>query len=882
MLRIYCPVCNGLLRLEDGQREAVCVNCGTRVAVPQGYTEAESSYLFAAEAMQRRDFEGAYQTYTEILSAHPEQAEAHFKRALALYEIEYQEIGEGRRRLVCHQAGKANFLGNADVKQALELSEGTQKELYEKQAAEIHALQKQVSAHAKAHPPVDVWLSVAGESLASLNRAVQIRQLLDSMGLSVFCPALDLAGEEESWEPALYRAASTASVMVVVASEGAAFTDEVNFDAERFLYRKEKALREAKGQIPALLAAFENIDEYEDIPDSYFDGIDVRLDMSRESFAAELKSTVQEALADYRGALKEQAGTHESFAYANLLLQARQALEGGSFEEAKEQYQSILLKSPAESQAYWGLLLAKRECTSEEALIQSGKRITQEADYRSALAFASEREQQTYRDVAARTNEMAAVHEEQERKRRQQAREQEEERKKKGREVEEAGKRKQWEEAEARKRRANRFRAFVAVMALAVIGGAAGWFIYSKSPAGVKASQYREAQTAYSHGLYEDAYALYAELGDYKDSAQMARTCMGRQKQIDYNTALTELDDMSRRASAISTIMGAEGYVQEVEAKLEEIHAEGVQYLQEGKLYEAWNTLEPFGTSDPYMVKAWRIAFGRSLLSGGGENVAAVAQDGTLTNYGTFPFEGRSALSVSFSDSGSSAGAVRLDGTAYLLGNISGLPVSGWSDLVAIKVSDSFAAGLTSGGDLYAAGAGLVASDVVQFDLDGNYLAAVRSDGSVYCTNPAAAVPGDWSGIAYVALVGDGLLAVTEDGTLLQSGCAYGLPDSGVGVVYHGCGRLGVLTLDGEQICIGLDGEDDGGSELNPGSAGYFAAFTIAPSHTVNLATDGYGRLLGQIYGNSVDDAAMRNAIQDFPDVDVPNPYPAESEGGES
>ena len=30
------------------------------------------------------------------------------------------------------------------------------------------------------------------------------------------------------------------------------------------------------------------------------------------------------------------------------------------------------------------------------------------------------------------------------------------------------------------------------------------------------------------------------------------------------------------------------------------------------------------------------------------------------------------------------------------------------------------------------------------------------------------------------------------------------------------------------------------------------------------------------------DDVAMRNAIQDFPDVDVPNPYPAESEGGES
>ena len=159
----------------------------------------------------------------------------------------------------------------------------------------------------------------------------------------------------------------------------------------------------------------------------------------------------------------------------------------------------------------------------------------------------------------------------------------------------------------------------MAIVAVAVVGGIAGWFIYSKSPAGVKASQYREAQTAYSHGLYEDAYALYAELGDYKDSAQMARTCMGRQKQIDYNAALTELDDMSRRGFRDFDHYGGEGLCAGGGGEAGGTHAEGVQYLQEGKLYEAWNTLEPFGTSDPYMVKAWRIAFGRSLLSGGGE-----------------------------------------------------------------------------------------------------------------------------------------------------------------------------------------------------------------------------------------------------------------------
>lgn len=879
MLRIYCPVCNGLLRLEDGQKEAVCVNCGTRVEVPKGYTEAESSYLFAAEAAKRRDFEGAFQTYSEILAADSSQAEAYFKRALALYEIEYEDLGEGHYRLICHQAEKTDFLGNEDVKKALELSEGSQREAYEKQAAEIHALQERVSAWAATHPPVDVWLAVSQESLSSLNRAVQIRQLLKAVGLSVFCAPLDLAEDEDFFEPAVYRAASTASVLILAASEKEAFTEDVNFAAERFLHRKEKALREAKGQIPVLITAFENLDEYEDIPDSYFDGIDSRLDMSRESFASRLQETVKEALSDYRGALKEQAGTHESFTYANLLLKARQTLEGGNFEEAAEQYQSILFKSPTESQAYWGLLLAKRRCVSEEALIQSGESIAQEADYRSALAFASEREQQTYRETAARTDEMASVFAEQERERKRQEREQEKWRKEKEQEVREAGKRKQQEEAKARIRRKNRLRIFAAAAVVILAGCGIGYLIYSKSPAGLMAKQYREAQTAYSHGLYEEAYSLYAELEDYKDSSQMALACKSRLEQTSYNAAIENLDDMTQRASVVSEILGAEPYVQEAAAMISELHAEGLQYLEEGKIYEAWNTLVSFGTSDPDMVRTWRIVFGRGVLAGSRDGkIASLDMEGNITSWGQdggFTFEEGGAVSVALSDSGASAGAVRRDGTAYLLGQAAGLSVSGWSDLVSIRVSDSFAAGLTGSGDLYATGAGLVASDVIQFDLDGNYLVAVRRDGSLVCTNPAAQIPADWSGIAYAALVGDSILAVTEDGTLLQSGSSYGLPDSGVGVVYHGCGRVGVLTLDGDMVCAGIDGDDDGGTGVT-GSAGYFAAFAASPSHTVNLFTDGYGSLKGQLYGNSAGDVAMRKAMQDFPDVDVPAPYAEE------
>ena len=191
MLRIYCPVCNGLLELGDGQREAVCKNCGKVVPVPQGYTELESGYLFAAEAVQRRDFAGAAQAYGDIVKAHPDRADAWFRRALAVYEVEYEKLEDGSYRLICHQAEKGDFLKHADVKKALSLAEGAQKEEYQAEAQRIHRLQEQVIAYAKSHPPVDVWLEVSGDSLASLNRAVQIRQLLESMNLSVFCQALE-------------------------------------------------------------------------------------------------------------------------------------------------------------------------------------------------------------------------------------------------------------------------------------------------------------------------------------------------------------------------------------------------------------------------------------------------------------------------------------------------------------------------------------------------------------------------------------------------------------------------------------------------------------------------------------------------------------------
>ena len=901
MLRIDCPVCNGLLELGDGQREAVCKNCGKVVTVPQGYTELESGYLFAAEAVQRRDFAGAAQAYGDIVKAHPDRADAWFRRAMAVYEVEYEKLEDGTYRLICHQAEKGDFLQYADVKKALSLAEDPQKEKYQAEAQRIHRLQEQVIAYAKSHPPVDVWLEVSGDSLVSLNRAVQIRQLLESMNLSVFCQALEPElPQGEAQEIALYRAYSTAKLMVLAASEPSAFTDEVNFNAERFLYRKEKAVRAAKGQIPSLVTAFENLDEYEDIPDSYFDGIDRRLNMALPSFAADLRTAVEDALADYRGALKEQAGTHGSFTYANLLLKARQTLEKRDFKAAAGEYEEILLKNPTESQAYWGLLLCERECPSEEALIESGREITEEGNYRSALAFASEREQQTYRDVAERVREMASVYAEQEKERQRLEAEQEEERRRKEEEVLKAEEQKRQMEEWRKRKRAMRIRAFLIAVPVIAVAGLIAYISYTKSPAGVAAKQYKEATTAFNHSQWQEAYDLYRDLEDYKDSAQMAEQCKAIMKQITYSNAVAALDDMRLRADAVSDIRGTTAYVAEAQGKLEDLEEEGVQYLEEGRLYEAWETLRNMYSSDERgdkeaFLKAWRQAFNRGYLCGAPNKLLAVNEDGDLLSYGmdeSFGLEEGKVLSVSLSDSGASGGVVRRDGTAYLLGRARDFGgVDGWSNLVSIHVSDQIAAGLTADGGLYVTGRGQVASDVSVFDVCGGDVIAVRSDGSIYCTDASVEIPGDWSDIAYAILVppaksreelsklpelmwtdeekilaakwrrgetGNGVLAVTSDGRLLESGVESGLGDTGVLAVYRGCGKIATVSIDADYF--------------------YFAAIAATDEETVYVKSERGAHLTGEIYGTTDSDIGMRNAMKDMEDVGMPYPYETEEE----
>lgn len=774
MIRIYCPVCYGSLELSEDQQTAVCKNCGRVVRVPKGYTELESSFLYALEARKRQDFQTAGDTYTQILRQHPDNAAAYWGRALSRYEIEYQSLPGGQHRLICHQAEKEDFAADPDVRKALELAEGAEKEEYLQERDAIGALQKEVSRYAAVTRPYDVII-LGGENPDSVLQTANVEMMLKTAGLSTFCPSLELTEASElETEARMFRAFSTASTLVYVAAGKDSFPEEALFQVKRFLRRKAGLKREAARQAPMLLLAFDSLDEYEDIPDLLFDGCDEKLQMALPDFGENLCSRIQAHVENYGKALRAEAGSHDNYEYSNLLKQARLSLEDGNFEKAKRQYDAILNFNPQESQAYWGLFLASWKCRQEKELIRMGGRFRQNVNYRNAVAFASERERQTYQSVIEEAEKSAGIQERQKKEAEQEQKRLEEERRKKQKEVEEGRRRKAEQEEKARRRAKKRLYILTAALAVVLLGAGALYVRHVRT-VGPLENQYKEAMNLYASREFSDAAQLFEQLEDYKDSRSMYTQSMVQFNNDRYASVLSNGENLVTRDSHISILRDLLDYVPEAQDVLDGWLEEGLAYYEEGKITEAYYALRGFGTEVPEYVELWRDLICRGLISSS-ENygIAAIMTDGSLAYYGEggLDFEGGVHRSVSLSRSGFSGGAVRGDGTVYLRGNVAlTADVSSWTEMVCIAVTDEAAAGLREDGTLWGSWSGApLAEGIRRFTFENDVVMGVRRDGTVYSSSEALnSALADWTNISYAIAAGpESAVGVTAEGGTIQ------------------------------------------------------------------------------------------------------------------
>lgn len=884
MFQVFCPRCGHMAVAETDGRVATCARCKEKYPVPKGYSRLESSFVHAMDARLRRDFTAAQTIYSEILKQYPNSAAALWGRAISRYGVEYQKLSEQQYRLVCHQATLADFTGDADVVKALQLAQPEEIGYYTAESQRIGQLQKKVAAYAALTEPVDVVLVVDANHAGSMAAAKAIRTGISAAGLRCVCPAMDLQQTpRQDWEPALYHGLQTASAMVYVAVGADAFGEEALFDAGRFLSRKAASHTSAAGQVQQAVVAFARLSEYDDIPDALFDGADRRMSITGQDFMTQLCELLQQARADYAGALRVESGSNENYAYTNLIRQARLSLEAGNFRSAQDAYNEILNFNPRESQAYWGLLLAQNRCPTEDALIKKGALIREDSNYRSAVAFANEREAQTYRQVAQEAEQSDQLHRTQaaEEKRLQEEAEA-------YRAMQEEQLALDKERQRAKQARANIFRVVIALVAL-VAAVFIGLHIYKSGEEGrAMEAQYKLAMEHYNSGEYNQAIIEFKVLGDYKDSLQMIETCEAENDRRRFYEGERLGADLKTRSQAVAIMESLAEERPDAQEYLDKWLREAQDYYNAGEYRNAYLAVRGYedipGEGYRLFRDVWRRYMSQGIISAADNGSVLAIQDGSgrlrIRDVDHLDIRDESYQSVSLSNSGKSAGLVLTDGTAYLAGEVAGLyDISGWTGMRSIQVSDDQVVGLQADGTLICAGNGVLATDVLQFHANSGHVAAVRKDGTIFCTDTvlqeALAQTND---AVYVALsyraftstdVRTTLYIVNEKNEMQliyndwMLGVAKGdtdLPTGGVLAVIIDSGAVAVLRTDGNVYSS---------RTKNPSKTEYTDAFLVDLSDAmdVRIRSDmtGYG-----LNGSDELQIEMRKFINDLENIGLP------------
>ena len=331
---------------------------------------------------------------------------------------------------------------------------------------------------------------------------------------------------------------------------------------------------------------------------------------------------------------------------------------------------------------------------------------------------------------------------------------------------------------QAKKKRAKiiRFLALVLVVILLIVASPKVYDLIKASNA--DKNSYKQAMLHYNSGEYGSAMKIFQELGDYKDSAQMYETCVVEQRMSRFYNAQFRADDLSFREDAIDTMQDVVSYIPEAQEYLDRWEQEALAYYESGEYSKAYLAIKGFGSSSQLYTNTWRMLQAQGLVAANDDGAALALVNGELRQldceYLNIP-EGK-YRSVSMCSN--SAALVREDGTALLAGKAAkAYDVSGWTDLQSIQIRFDIPVALRKDGALLYGKQGVILENIHQFDFDGEQIAAVRKDGTVYCSfEPLAKAASNWTDAAFVSIEnalgifpGEGyavLYIVNQDNTL--------------------------------------------------------------------------------------------------------------------
>lgn len=306
------------------------------------------------------------------------------------------------------------------------------------------------------------------------------------------------------------------------------------------------------------------------------------------------------------------------------------------------------------------------------------------------------------------------------------------------------------------------------------------------------AAAYAEAEKLLQAGEYDQAIAVFSELGEYRDSNEK----LGEARNAAAYAQAEELLKTKRYDEAISAFSSLGPY-KDSEQRAENAtnekymttYSRAESFIKEGKLYEAatiFYSIQDYKDSRKRCFDLWSRITDRRTIAVGSHHTVALRTDGTLIgNYDGDKWSSHSGA-CSFSDwvdiiavaAGSShTVGLKTDGTVVATGWYT---VFGWEDIVAIAAGNGFTVGLKADGTVVAKGDNDSGqcnvtgwNNIVAIAAGDNHTLGLRADGTVCAAGYNYSGQCDvqnWKGIVKIAAGMTNSVGLHTDGSVVIAG----------------------------------------------------------------------------------------------------------------
>ena len=412
MATIKCKMCGGTMEIADNSTVAVCEYCGTQQTIPRISDDRKANLYDRANHFRRNnEFDKAQAIYEQILNEDPNDSESYWSLVLCKYGIEYVEDPATHKRVpTVNRTQFTSVFEDSNYKEAIRLADDSQKAIYEEEAQTIDDIQKGILAISKNEEPFDVFICYKetddnGKRTRDSVLAQDLYYELKKSGFKVFFSRITLESKLGSaYEPYIFSALNTSKVMVVIGTKPEYFKAVwVRNEWRRFLEMIKK------GEKKTLIPAYRDMDPY-DLPEEF--SFLQALDMAKLGFMQDLVSGIKKIVdkAQKESSLVSETNKTETQSDKKnpLLARAFLFMEDGDFNKAKEYINKVLDQEPQNPMAYLASVMTdidiryhRDSITIEDLFDIPESKLKEHSNYKKALRFSNDEFKREYLDKRA-------------------------------------------------------------------------------------------------------------------------------------------------------------------------------------------------------------------------------------------------------------------------------------------------------------------------------------------------------------------------------------------------------------------------------------------------------------------------------------------------